>query len=295
MRILVLGSKGMLGTYLVRYLSNISSKITKKDFELFSASKDGKDLYCDFSERNSITSLFNEVNPDLVVNCIAITSLEYCEKNPKECQEINGFIPGYLAELCKISSSRFIQISTDHFYKDDGSKAHLESDKTFGLNQYAKSKLLAEKEINERGNDFLILRTSIVGLTESRGSYLDWILENLRNSKEVGLYFNAYTSLIHCEQLSEIIFQLSFNHHFSGLYNISNKNVFSKGDFYLSVAKKLGIKPIYKKEDLKPGIIERSVSCGLSPSKIESKTGLLMPSKSDLVDCIFNEQEGYKG
>ena len=47
-------------------------------------------------------------------------------------------------------------------------------------------------------------------------------------------------------------------------------------------------------EDLKPGTIERSVSCGLSPSKIESKTGLLMPSKSDLVDCIFNEQEGYK-
>ena len=75
------------------------------------------------------------------------------------------------------------------------------------------------------------------------------------------------------------------------LYNISNKNVFSKGDLYLRVAKRFGVEPIYKKEDLNSQLLKRSISCGLSPSKIESKSDLSMPSLEDLVECIFQEQQ----
>ena len=53
----------------------------------------------------------------------------------------------------------------------------------------------------------------VLGLTKEQRSYLDWILENINHSREVGLYFNAYTSLIHCEQLSKIIFELVQNKH----------------------------------------------------------------------------------
>ena len=71
------------------------------------------------------------------------------------------------------------QISTDHFYQDDGPKAHKEKDQTFFLNEYAKSKLTAENEITKRGRNFLILRTSILGLSKEQRSYLDLILENI--------------------------------------------------------------------------------------------------------------------
>ena len=283
MKILVLGSTGMLGTYLVRYLNDISSRLdNSENLELFSASRNGNDFYCDFSVTKTMKSILNDINPDVVVNCVAITSLEYCERNPEECLKINGYAPGYLAEICKEKNSRLIQVSTDHFYQDDGPKAHKESDQTFFLNEYAKSKLTAEREIAKRGKNFLILRTSILGLTKEQNSYLDWILENIKHSREVGLYFNAYTSVIHCEQLSRIIFEL---------YNISNKNVFSKGDLYLAIAKRFGVEPIYKKEDLNSRLLKRSISCGLSPSKIESTSGLSMPSLEDLVECIFQEQQ----
>ena len=282
----------MLGTYLVRHLNDISSRLdNSENLELFSASRNGNDFYCDFSITKTMETILNEINPDVVVNCVAITSLEYCERNPEECLKINGYAPGYLAEICKEKNSRLIQVSTDHFYEDDGPKAHKENDKTFFLNEYAKSKLIAESEITKRGRNFLILRTSIIGLTKEQRSYLDWILENINHSREAGLYFNAYTSLIHCKQLSRIILELAQNKHLSGLYNISNKNVFSKGDLYLRVAKRFGVEPIYKKEDLNSQLLKRSISCGLSPSKIESTSGLSMPSLEDLVECIFHEQQ----
>ena len=64
----------MLGTYLVRHLKDISSRLDNSEtLELFSASRNGKDFYCDFSVTKTMESILNEINPDVVVNCVAIT------------------------------------------------------------------------------------------------------------------------------------------------------------------------------------------------------------------------------
>ena len=293
MKILILGSEGMLGNYLTNHLKKESFKSNNNSLIVIPSSRNHNKFYCDFKKLDSIDKVLSEVRPDLVINCAAITSLEYCETNKEECIKVNGYSPGYIAELCKLLSIRFIHISTDHFYKNDGPRAHTEEDKTHILNTYAESKLIAEQEIIKKGKDFLILRTSMVGLTKENRSYLDWIIHNLRKGKEVSLFFNSYTSLIHCHQLSKIIFNLC-SLKLKGIYNISCNEVFSKGELYIGVAKKLKIKPVFRRDEPNSKIILRSNSCGLSSKKIESTTGLAMPSFEDVLDCIFLEQEGLK-
>ena len=58
---------------------------------------------------------------------------------------INTDFVNYLSSMSKKFSFKLVQISTDHVYKGRKMIRNSENDETFTVNNYAKSKLLAEK------------------------------------------------------------------------------------------------------------------------------------------------------
>ena len=84
-KILLLGSKGRLAYF----IKKIHPEAICYDKEV------------DISDKEQITNLIEKEKPSLIINCAALTDLEYCENNPEECWKVNALAVKYIAEVAK--------------------------------------------------------------------------------------------------------------------------------------------------------------------------------------------------
>ena len=113
MKILLLGSSGMLGNQLY--------KILRTKFKVYTNGL--KKRKFDLSNKKNINLLLKKV-PDVVINASGITNIETCEKDKKLVQKVNV---GVLSDIFKIKKEKnykfwFIQFSTDQMYDSNNFK-----------------------------------------------------------------------------------------------------------------------------------------------------------------------------
>lgn len=282
MKIIILGSNGMLGKYM------LNSPIFDEDEVIGINRSDFPDF--NFLNVKKTIQLIRSFTPDVVLNCVAITSIAACEEDKNLADQINSISPAVISEFCYTESIFFVHISTDHFYSKGGRKAHKETDSVDLLNHYAVSKFEAEKRISALNPSALIIRTSIIGRTLDGRTFLDWVIESIEKNKKLTLFSNSYVSFIHSSQLSIIVKNLLIKK-VSGLYNIACSDVFSKAEFIITLADFLGVKLDYQLGDIKELTPPRPNSCGLSSSKLIKKTGIKIPSMQDVVEFVAREYE----
>ena len=279
MKILILGASGMLGSY-------ICDLCTNKDYVLcFPYNKNKGRL--DFLKPQEVINEIDQMQPDVVINCVAITSFELCEKSPSEAEQVNAITPGIVSSHCNERGIYFMHISTDHFYNNDEDYAHTEDDPIEIFNSYAKTKFDAENYVLDNP-DALVLRTSIIGRNKKGTSFLDWITHSIFNKKKVALFDDAYTSFIHCHELSNLIYIL-IGFQPSGLYNLASEEVFSKADFAIALAKQLNFDLDYELKSVDTLNVKRANSCGLNSSKISSLIKIQLPSMINTVRISADE------
>ena len=150
MRILILGSNGMVG-------SEISSKLDKI-YEL--RSYDHSEL--DITDHDSIYNIVNQHKPNFIINSAAYTNVEKAEKNSTLCYEVNSDAVKNLAVLCNKFKSHLIHLSTDYVFDGTKSIPYTENDATKPLNVYGDSKNKGDEYIKNSGCDYVIFRTSWV-------------------------------------------------------------------------------------------------------------------------------------
>ena len=177
--ILVLGASGMLGNAVFKmfaYDDNYRVQGTirsKKSISLFP--ENIRDLLVsgvNIASDEEIFTLFEEVQPNIVVNCIGIVKQLADANDPLVALPINSLLPHRLANICKLSDSRLIHMSTDCVFT--GRKGmYTEEDVTDSLDLYGVSKRLGEVDCPNA----VTLRTSIIGheLNGNR-SLVDWFL-----------------------------------------------------------------------------------------------------------------------
>ncbi|KAK6142826.1 hypothetical protein DH2020_023174 [Rehmannia glutinosa] len=108
---------------------------------------------------NAISDVFGQ--PDVVINCAALSVPRVCEMDPEAAMSIN--VPTTLVKW--LSSFRedtlLIHLSTDQVY--EGTKSfYKEEDETVPVNTYGKSKVEAEHYVSANCQNFAILRSSII-------------------------------------------------------------------------------------------------------------------------------------
>ena len=180
MRVLVLGASGMLGSAVMRVLSE------KKDWEIFGTVRSGSVTRhfspqiaegllpgCDVENHDALVSVFNKVKPAVVINCIGLVKQLADADNPLLALPINSLLPHRLAGLCELSGARLIHISTDCVFNGDRG-AYVEDDVSDATDLYGKSKYLGEVYFPHT----VTLRTSIIGheLQNPHG-LVEWFLE----------------------------------------------------------------------------------------------------------------------
>lgn len=150
LRILISGQNGQVSQALQHSLKDLGDLIVL-----------GRDQL-DLSDPESIRSVVREIQPDLIINAAAHTTVDQAESEPDLAYAINATSPGIFAEEAAALGIPFIHYSTDYVF--DGSKdgAWTETDTPNPLGVYGSSKRAGEQAIEKAGGQFLILRTSWV-------------------------------------------------------------------------------------------------------------------------------------
>lgn len=229
MKILILGSSGFLGS--------IIYKILRKKFKVIHNGL--KKRKYDLSKKKQLEKLIKKSNPNIIINCSAITDVEYCEKNKKRTKLINSELVRWIINSKKKLNKHFwlIHLSTDSLYYIN--KKNIESDKIKKFNYYTKSKFLAEKYCD---SETLIFRTNFFGKSNQKKSFSDFVYNSFRSQKKFFLLDDVFFNPLRVITIAKIIEKILRNKkRYYGIYNLGSNGFLSKYHFAVYFAKKAKI------------------------------------------------------
>ena len=239
-KVLVTGSNGLLGQKI------IYSLIERKDIDLLASSKGlnrlitksgYKYIDLDITKNDEVKKVFENETPDAVINCAAMTNVDYCEENQDSCWEINVNAVENLAKSCEVSKSHLLHLSTD-FVFDGKSGPYIENDKPNPLHFYAKSKLKSEEIVKKIMTNWTIARTIIIyGITDnmSRSNIVLWAKSEIGKGNTINVVNDQYRSPTLAEDLAKGCISIIDKSAY-GLYHLSGPKTYSILDLVYQVA-----------------------------------------------------------
>jgi len=149
MRLLVLGSGGMLGQAVAadaRRLGHDVVALTHADL--------------DVTDAGHVTRVVTAAEPRAVVNCTGFTDVDGAETDEGRALRVNGDGAGTVARAAAEASARVVHVSTDYVF--DGSKREpwLESDPVAPLQAYGRTKLAGERAVADANPEHAIVRAA---------------------------------------------------------------------------------------------------------------------------------------
>ncbi|NCI49020.1 SDR family oxidoreductase [Sediminibacterium roseum] len=197
-------------------------------------------LVIDMESVEAFAETLKVVHPDVVIHCASLTTVEGCESDPGLAEHTNIDLAVNVALACKQYNVRFVNICTDHLFAGKKPLA-TESDPVEPLNEYGRTKALAEQKILEVSEDFLSIRTNFYGWgTTYRHSFSDSILSALRNGKNISLFDDIHYTPVLIETLAHVVMIL-IEKNAKGIYNVVGNERISKYEFGMRVASVFGL------------------------------------------------------
>ncbi len=152
MKVLLTGKKGQLGTEFLRFFKE------KKDITLYAFSHQELDI----GSLKDVLTIFDELQPDVVINCAAYNQVDRAEEDYPEAIRTNAIGPRNLAFASERTGALLVHYSTDYVFDGKKRSPYTEDDRPNPLSEYGKSKYLGELFIREETDRYLIFRVSWV-------------------------------------------------------------------------------------------------------------------------------------
>lgn len=180
-RLAIVGSRGRLGAALARAY--------RRDFKVFDFDRAQLDL----GKLDLVRSCVSETQFDLLINCAALTNVDYCESHRDEAFLINAQAPRLLAQICEEKSAKLIHISTDYVFDGKKDSPYVEEDRPAPLGVYAESKLAGEDHVLSVSRTHLVVRLSWV-FGPDRPSFIDQVIQRARESETAAAVADKFSS-----------------------------------------------------------------------------------------------------
>ena len=282
MKVLVVGASGMIGSTVLRVLSE------KNDWEVFGSVRDGgvKRFFSasigerliagvDVEHQDLLVKILDQIRPNVVINCAGLTKHKPEAEDPLVSIPINTLMPHRLAGLCKLVGARLIHVSTDCVFSGEKG-GYVEDDFADARDVYGKSKALGEVHYPHA----ITLRTSTIGHElQSRYGLLDWFLSQEGHCKG---YTRAVFSGLPTVVFAQVVRDVVIPHkQLSGLYHVAAKPI-AKFDLLKMIADVYG-----KTIDVVPDdelVIDRS----LDAKRFQLATGYVAPEWPELIKLMHD-------
>ena len=279
MKVLVIGSDGQLGLEFQK-ISNSYDSLSW----VFSTTKT-----LDLLKLDTISSFLNDINPSVIINCAAYTSVDKAETESKLADLINYKAVDIISRWTSDHNKKLVHVSTDYVF-DGLSKLPLsENSNTNPINQYGSSKLKGEQACLKNDTNSIIIRTS--WLYSSFGkNFVKTMISLMKNNNTVKVVNDQIGSPTYANDLAKFIIEIIMNSkNKSGLFHYSNEGEISWFEFAKSVRElyKLECELIGVSSKEFKTIAKRPKYSLLNKTKIKKTFNLEIPNyKQSLEDCI---------
>lgn len=273
MVVLVTGASGQLG----QSIHSIAKNYDTIKFYFASSSE------ADVTNKESLTQIFNKINPDFCINAAAYTAVDKAESDVKNARLINVIGAKNLAEICKHFDSTLIHISTDFVFDGKKNSPYTEQDITNPQGVYGKTKREGEQEIIVSTKKYFIIRTSWL-YSKFGNNFMKTILRLGQERSMLSVVNDQIGTPTHAVDLAKVIIKiiLSESNNY-GIYHFSNEGSASWYDFAKEIFEinkiKIDLQPIPTTSFPTPA--QRPKYSVLDKSKITSEFNISINSWED--------------
>jgi dTDP-4-dehydrorhamnose reductase len=214
--VLITGSAGLIGSYLIR-----TAHRWAPNCQAYGFTREDADLL----DHQAVTDLFRWLNPQAVIHCAALSRAGLCQDNPALARRINVEATERLAELAR--NIPFIFFSSDQVF--DGTKGgYSESDRVNPLNVYGCTKAEGEQVVlqNERHSVIRLALTAGISLDGNRS-----FVEDMQRDCKAGRMLTLFTDEFRCPLPAGVIARAVWElveHHRPGLYHLGGSERLSR-------------------------------------------------------------------
>lgn len=239
-------------------------------------------------ETESFSGLNFSKDPDVIINCAAITDHSLCAAHPEMAYKINTLAPLKLAQ--RFPKAYFIQVSTDAVFgnectfPDEDAPANPQT-------VYGRTKLAGENLLLG-ATRCLILRTTIVGFGGRRKtpSLANWVVNSLQQKLHIGLYTDVLFTPVSVPDFISLL-EWSIAQRPSGVLHACGPETISKYDFGMQLARTLNLDCSYIGKSL---LAENETGTGkrfnqsLDSSRLSALYGHKLPGLMGCVHSLAN-------
>ncbi len=266
-RIVVIGAKGRLGAALTREYQHAfpAKAFTRSQLDL--------------GKLDQIQSVLSAIEFDLLLNCAALTNVDYCETHRNEAFLINAQAPRLLAEICAEKSAKLIHISTDYVFDGKQDTPYIEEDLPAPLSVYAESKLVGEREVLAVSQKNLVVRLSWV-FGPDKPSFIDQIIQRARENETMTAVADKFSSPTYTIDVANWLRQAWDNNGILHLCNGGERSWQEWAEYAIEVCRSVGmsLKAAHVEKlslsDMKNFVARRPVYTVLSTAKFTTLTGV---------------------
>lgn len=291
MSVLVLGANGLLG-------SNVLTECRRQNEAVvgtYHTTAPDIDVPCrelDIRDEDQTAELLDELNPDLVVNCAAMTDVDGCESAPDEAMAINGAAPGMIAAACADRGIDFTHVSTDYVFDGDSEAPYKEDSEPNPRQVYGKSKLAGERAVKKHHPAPTIARLSFVyGVHSGEGGltgFPAWVRSRLHEESEVPLFTDQAVTPTRAGQAAITLLDLYDGDH-TGTYHIACRSCITPYEFGRQICERMGASISLLTEGSMADVdrpAERPKETCLAVDSLESTLGRAQPTLTEDLEQI---------
>lgn len=278
-RILVTGASGLLGLNFAQAVDGKHHQVTGVANTAPNIRVNFRYLQAELTEPGIIEKLLDAEKPDLILHTAALANMEACEGNPQLADEVNGVLPGRIAEAASRHNIQMIHISTDAVF--DGVRGNYsETDIPNPLSVYARTKWEGEKAVTSANSQALVARVNFYGWSMSgTRSLAEFFVNHLAAGKTV----KGFTDVLFCPlmvlDLADLLLETA-EKKLHGIYHLVGAKAMSKYEFGSAIARTFGFDPalIIPASVSDGGLVAaRSLNLSLNTEKITQALGHRLP------------------
>jgi len=269
LKLVVVGSAGRLGSALVRSYAATKEVIALKRADI------------DLASPESVERALRELDFDVLINCAALTNVDYCESHQEEAFAINAGAVGQMARICTQKNARCIHISTDYVFDGAKSEPYAEDDEAAPLGVYGASKRQGEVELLAVSPNHLVVRVAWV-FGPDRPSFVDQILKRALESEELAAIGDKWSCPTYTIDAAAMLRPLVREIPAGGIVHLTQSGACTwqeYGQYALDCAAAAGVAlkgrrvAFQAMADLKAFVAKRPVYTVLSTRRLETLTG----------------------
>jgi len=295
-KVLITGASGLLGINLALTTQARGYEVVGVTLEPGIQATPFEMIHLDLTQPGVIEKVNEDVHPDIIINCVALTDVDHCEQIPDEAWRVNAGLPEALARETSRHKIKLVQISTDAVF--DGKRGkYTEEDPVSPQNVYASTKHDGETAVLATDSQALVCRVNFYGWSISgRRSLAEWFFNKFTLGEPVKGFTDAIFSPLLATDLAGILLDL-VEKESHGLFHVVNPQSISKYDFGLALAERFG----FDTSLISPASIQdaglaamRSPNLNLDIEKLSKELGESFPNQqTELLRFQQQYLDGY--